>query len=123
MINHIALKVLDLKKMAKFYTLLLNQDPYQEQHDPEGQLRSVWFDLEGTILMLEISNKLNEKIDESNQSLGWHLLALSISKHDRGKWHKKLEDLNIEVIKETDYSIYFLDPEMNRLTLSHYPEK
>lgn len=52
---------------------------------------------------------------------GWHLLALTISAADRNDWRTRLAAAGIPITGESAYSLYFSDPEGNRLALSHYP--
>lgn len=51
--HHIALKVRDLTRCGQFYTAVLGLEVRQRQTDADGSLRSLWFDLDGVILMLD----------------------------------------------------------------------
>jgi catechol-2,3-dioxygenase len=53
---------------------------------------------------------------------GLHLVALSILPSDRLAWEARLSSHGVPLEHSTDYTIYFLDPEGNRVALSHYPE-
>ena len=53
---------------------------------------------------------------------GHHLLALRIRRDQRATWEAKLAAAGVTVSHRTAYTIYFSDPEGNRLGLSHYPE-
>jgi glyoxylase I family protein len=54
---------------------------------------------------------------------GHHLLALRIRRDQRATWEAKLAASRVVVSHRTAYTIYFTDPEGNRLGLSHYPER
>src|SRR5690606_17668229 len=84
----------------------------------DGKERSAWFDLgQGTILMLEDSGATTTP----PQIGGWHLVALGIAPTTRSAWLTYLQAKGIAITAESAYSIYFNDPEGNRLALSHYP--
>lgn len=124
--HHIALKVLDLAECEQFYTRVLDLRVIQHQRDQNGSIRSVWFDLGGVILMLERCEAVTPE-GEKGRSLnpapaGWHLLALTITPESRAQWREKLRCAGVRITGETVFSIYFCDPENNRLALSHYPE-
>lgn len=125
--HHIALRVRDLELCEKFYTGILDLQIMKRHQEADGSLRSVWFDLNGVILMLE---RWQEDVVEDEgyatranpEGMGWHLLALSISPESRPAWRHKLQRGGVTITGETTYSIYFSDPEDNSLALSHYPE-
>ncbi|MHB8810524.1 MAG: VOC family protein, partial [Desulfobulbaceae bacterium] len=52
-LHHIALKVRNLERCEQFYTVVLGLRIMQRHREPDGSLRSVWFDLGGVILMVE----------------------------------------------------------------------
>ena len=56
------------------------------------------------------------------ESAGHHLLALRIRTEERPAWEDRLRRAGIAVTHRTAFTIYFADPEGNRLGLSHYPE-
>ncbi|MHB8789999.1 MAG: VOC family protein [Desulfobulbaceae bacterium] len=124
--HHIALKVLDLAGSEQFYTRVLDLRVMQHQRDKNGSIRSVWFDLGGVILMLEHCEAVTpegEKGAPLNPApTGWHLLALTIAPESRAQWRERLRCAGVRITGETAFSIYFCDPENNRLALSHYPE-
>jgi catechol-2,3-dioxygenase len=118
--HHIALKVRDLNLCGQFYAALLGLEVLQRQTDSDGTIRSLWFDLDGVILMLE---RWSGAAKAGPENPGWHLLALAIPAVDRNGWQDKLARAGVRITGESAYSIYFSDPEGNRLALSHYPEQ
>jgi catechol 2,3-dioxygenase-like lactoylglutathione lyase family enzyme len=56
------------------------------------------------------------------ESAGHHLLALRIRTEDRPAWEDRLRRAGVAVTHRTAFTIYFADPEGNRLGLSHHPE-
>ena len=125
-LHHIALKVRDLDRCAQFYTHVLGLRIMERHREQNGTTRSVWFDLAGVIFMLEHCQggaAEGEKAAPSQAPTGWHLLALTIPPRSRAEWREKLRRAGVQITGETAYSIYFCDPENNRLALSHYPER
>lgn len=124
--HHIALKVRDLARCSQFYAGILDLEVMQRHTDQEGAIRSLWFDLGGVLLMLERWE--GEAAVQGNAAgtdaltPGWHLLALTITPASRAGWREKLRRAGVLITGESKYSIYFADPEGNRLALSHYPE-
>lgn len=118
--HHIALKVRDLAQCGQFYTAVLDLEVMQRQTDTGGTLRSLWFDLDGVILMLE---RWSGGTKGGPENPGWHLLALTIAVVERNGWRARLTKAGVRITGESPYSIYFSDPEGNRLALSHYPEQ
>ena len=53
---------------------------------------------------------------------GRHLLALAIGRDGRTRWEARLATAGVAVTHRTAFTIYFCDPEGNRLGLSHYPD-
>jgi len=119
-IHHIAIKVSDLEKVTAFYRDVLNFKEFERQQDASGQDRSVWLECAGTILMIE---KHAGPTDSQSRVLGWHLLAFTISAEERLSWEKYLLEKSVRIHLKSEYSLYFDDPEGNRIALSHYPSK
>lgn len=124
--HHIALKTLNLPALRRFYENVLGLNVLEKNHYEDGSLRSVWYELGTTILMLEKSETTRDlKVISSftEDPPGFHLMALEIEKSQREIWKKKLLDAGIVIEHESKFSIYFKDPDGNRLGLTHYPEK
>lgn len=105
--------------MAAFYQDILNLEEIKQHHHDDGSLRSIWMKISDTILMIE---KLDEKISKQNSESQphWHLVAFGIEKRDLEIWRKKLESVGAVIENESPHSLYFQDPEGNRVCLSHY---
>ncbi len=121
-IHHIAIKVQDLSQAKKFYQRILKLSVMATWIHPSGELRSVWLACGNVILMLEhTSQHTTVSHALSNPLLGLHLVAFPIDKQDRDLWKQHLLQNGIFITGESKYSLYFEDPEHNRLALSHFP--
>lgn len=149
-IHHFAIKVRDLVAAERFYHDVLGLTVLRRgPATTGGGDRSIWLDTGdgvGTFVALEsvagngtaASGKNNDggdgdgdgdgdnKPGADNESgadhPGHHLLALRIHRDQRATWEAKLAAARVTVFHRTAYTIYFVDPEGNRLGLSHYPE-
>lgn len=115
-LHHLALQVTDIEACEKFYRDVLQLSFLEYKYDAAGKIRSAWFDLEGSILMLE-------KVEVKSDDTTLNALAFSITPTERETWKKKLTSAKIELDHESKYSLYFRDPAENQLALSHYPHE
>lgn len=107
-IHHIALKVKNVAEVAAFYRDVLHLEEIIQHHHDDGSLRSIWFKISDTILMIESESRPH-----------WHLVALGIEKKDRETWKKYLKSSGVVIESESQHSLYFRDTEGNRVCLSH----
>lgn len=118
-LHHLALLVRDLARCEDFYCRVLQLPVEKRWHHQDGTLRSVWMRLpSGELLMLE-----QQTASSCNQNHGWHLVALRTALEQRQHAVEYLAQHGVTIESETDYTIYFRDPENNRVALSHWPEK
>jgi catechol 2,3-dioxygenase-like lactoylglutathione lyase family enzyme len=120
--HHLALSVRDLESCGKFYGDILGLPVVARHQNDRGELRSVWLQTSSLILMLEKQADSKTSPDGERASCGWHLLALEIPKEKREEWKNFLTSRGIFIEKESQYSLYFRDPEGNRLALTHYSD-
>lgn len=117
-LHHLALKVTDLNVCREFYSYLLGLTEKTTQQTSTGDLRSVWYDLgDGILFMLEQGEG-----EKGDSDLGWHLISLLITRDERLVWRRRLIDSGISIEAESPYSLFFRDPEGNRVALTHYPD-
>lgn len=127
-INHIAIVSKDPEKLSVFYNSFLGLVIKKTNYFDNGTVRSVWLDIPGSvILMIEIadygkSSAFNESVPFQKKVPGLHLIAFSIDKSEMKQWKCKLDSSGVRIEHFTDYSIYFFDPDGNRLALSCYGE-
>ncbi len=121
LLHHLALKVSDLERAELFYSSILGLEPIDHKRDDEGRIRSVWFGVGEIILMLE--RRADAGGPAEKNAFGRHLTAFKIPASERKSWKERLERAGVKTTGETEYSVYFSDPEGNPLALSHYPEK
>ncbi len=114
-LHHLALTCRDVPGVADFYARLLGVEELKRHHDEEGSLRSIWLQLEGSILMVERGLPHAEG--------GWRLPAFCIASEDREAWGARLREVDAGPLESTLYTLYGHDPEGNLVALSHYPEE
>jgi len=117
--HHLALLVSDLEGAEAFYQGLLGLELVQRHPLPGGGLRSVWLRLGDALLMLERADPAQPR--RGPEGGGWHLLALAIPPDERAAWETRLAEAGVPLTGASEFSLYFSDPEGNRLALSHWP--
>lgn len=84
---------------------------------PDGTLRSVWLAVgETSFLALERADPNEKHADRSH-----FVFAFRIDREERIRAVEALRRLGIGLERETRWTIFFRDPEGNRLALSHHP--
>jgi catechol 2,3-dioxygenase-like lactoylglutathione lyase family enzyme len=127
--HHLAIQCADLDRCERFYREVLGLPVLRRWPREGGGDRSVWLSVgegpEGAFLALE---RADEVPDEAPEQRPWrdgrpglHLLALRIAPSERRTWEDRLEAAGVLVAHRTRWTIYFHDPEGNRIGLSHYP--
>ncbi|TGK15622.1 glyoxalase [Leptospira fluminis] len=109
MIHHIAIATEDPVLLKNFYERLPNLRFEKDHFYPDGKLRSSWFLAGHTRLMIE----------RENRKLGPHALVFSAETPEIRKRVESLLESKIE--DRTEFTVYFRDPDGNRLGYSSYP--
>ena len=87
-------------------------------HTEEGDLRSIWLSLGGAVLMVERTAEPHRNVQ--GVGAGPFLLAVGWPEGlaHAGRW---LEARKIAIEDRSEFSLYFRDPEGNRVAVSVYP--
>ncbi|MBL8018843.1 MAG: VOC family protein [Leptospirales bacterium] len=122
-LHHIALVAQDVARVADFYELL-GFKRMNEQQDDLG-IRSIWLKMDEAILMIERADMASVKpiAGFHDRAPGYHLIAFRIRRDEKDAWMTKLSALRIPIVYFTDYTMYLMDPERNRIGLSFYGEE
>jgi len=105
--------------VAAFYRDLLGLPEVARHHESDGRLRSIWLDLGGAVLMIERTSEPVRRVE--GVGAGPFLLALGAGAVEREKLERSLADTGLPPESRTEHTIYFRDPEGNRVALSSYP--
>jgi glyoxylase I family protein len=120
-VHHVAIKARDVERVAAFYREVLGLLEEKRHNDDTGRLRSIWLRAGSSIVMVERAMQ-HARIPSTEgffaEPPGLHLLAFTIDAKDRAALAARLP-----VVHSTDYTLYVLDPEGNRVGLSSYPER
>ena len=126
-LHHLAIQVRDLPSAERFYCGLLGLAVLQRWPFPDGRPgeRSLWVSLGdgGSFLALEACDGGREAQTFRDGRPGLHLLALRISKAGRADWERRLAEAAVPVVHRSAFTLYVLDPEGNRIGLSHHPDE
>lgn len=109
--HHIAIATPNLESMKRFYSQLPGLKWLKDNYTDTGMIRSVWYRMNYSpiILMLE----------KENYSKSAHALVLAASSTQMTT--RELEALPLLWDGSSAYTVYFLDPDENRLGYSTYP--
>ena len=119
-LHHIALGAQDIERLADFYQDFFALNALKIHYDNDGELRSIWLDLSPGILMIEKSAHINAPLEDMALGKGPFLLAFTIEEKDKEKLLQKLTAQNLPLEGQTDFTLYFRDPEDNRVAISWY---
>lgn len=116
-LHHLAIQVFELERSRAFYTELLGLPELRRQP------HSIWVEAGGLILMLERCAAEAAPPPWKSDQPGLHLIAFQMRAEERAGWKERLAAAGILLEAESDYTLYFRDPDGNRLGLSSYPER
>lgn len=119
-LHHVALGSRDVAALATFYTSLLEIEESRRQLDDRGQLRSVWLDLSGVLLMIERAEPSAERPRVEGVGLGAFLLAFRADGPGRLRFEERAARLGASIESRSAYTSYLRDPDGNRLAVSQY---
>jgi catechol 2,3-dioxygenase-like lactoylglutathione lyase family enzyme len=121
--HHLAVQCARLEPCERFYREVLGLPVVRRGTGADGRERSVWLGLGGGgFLALEQAGEAPDTRPWSDPRPGLHLLALRIEASGRAVWEARLAAAGVEVVHRTRWTLYFRDPEGNRIGLSHHPE-
>lgn len=120
LLHHIALGARDVSAVAAFYRQAFDLTELTRHLDDRGNLRSIWLDLGGSILMIERTEVSPPIVD--GIGAGPFLLAFAISVDQRPAMEEQLANLGSPIEERTNFTSYARDPEGNRVAISHFPE-
>jgi glyoxylase I family protein len=121
--HHLAIQVYKLEQVSAFYVRCLGLNEKARHHRPDGSLRSIWLGLpRGEFLAFEEVGEGPSAEPFRFPKPGLHLIALRIAAVDRAAVLAELAKHKIPVEHQTRWTVYFRDPEGNRVGLSHHPE-
>jgi hypothetical protein len=120
-LHHIAVGTLGVEPLANFYCQLLAASELRRQLDEQGQVRSIWLDLSGTLLMIErVSAGAEPRGPVSGVGFGAFLLAFRAAAGERVELEARAAVLGAVVESRSAYTSYLRDPDGNRIAISDY---
>ena len=122
-LHHVALRCADLEKSVEFYRDALGLEVLHRWPGEGGSERSVWLSTGLGFLALERASSPGMAGAFGDTPAGWQVVALGIARSDRAAWEERLVLAGVDVVRRSPFSLFFLDPEGNRVALSHWPEE
>jgi catechol-2,3-dioxygenase len=117
-LHHIALGAKSVERVASFYREVFGLPELARHLLADGQIRSIWLDLNGTILMIEKTDRIRESVQ--GVDAGPFLIAFRTGASMRVGVERLLESSGHPIESRTDHTSYSRDPEGNRIAVSSY---
>lgn len=120
--HHLAIQVADLPRAERFYREVLGLEVSKRWPWDDGRPgeRSIWLSLGDGFIALEACDGPVPSRAFRDPRPGLHLFAISIPAGDRAAWEQRL---GVAIVHRTKFTLYLLDPEGNRIGLSHHPDE
>ena len=112
-IHHIALRTTNVAALLGFYREVLGL-PLRERR-PNG---SIWLAAGDAILMLEVAAPGEPGINAGSMEF----FSFRIAKEQRTSFLEKLQGAGVALEAESDFTLYFRDPDGRRIGVSHFPD-
>jgi glyoxylase I family protein len=119
-LHHLALGSTDVERLAAFYRELVGLREVARHADAQGELRSIWLDLGGAVLMIERTEQPARRVD--GIGAGPFLLAFRVSPSERHQIEVTLEANGHTIEGRTSFTSYSRDVDGNRVAFSHHPD-
>ena len=120
-LHHVAIGAYDIEVMARFYRVYFQLEESDRHQDENGDCRSIWLSAGQTTLMMERIGSLPSPAPLMRQ--GAFLLAFSMEPDEREAMKVRLTTAGVFIESESACSMYFRDPEGNRVAVTHYPHE
>jgi len=116
--HHVALGARNVGALAAFYAQAFDLRELERHLTETGELRSVWLQSDGVVLMIERSQAEARQVDGIGR--GPFLLAFSMPPAGRAESEERVLAAGGQLETRSEASSYFRDPEGNRCALSAY---
>jgi glyoxylase I family protein len=120
-LHHVAVGSADVERLAAFYRELVGLPELARHLDARGELRSIWLDLGGTVLMIERTTEPGRTVE--GVGAGPFLLAFRVSPAERERLESVLSANGHRIESRSAFTSYSRDVDGNRVAFSHYPEQ
>ena len=124
-IDHVALSVADLDKSLKFYTEVLGLKISPRENQKPGT--EYFLDCGTSLVGLIQGDKNGDKHELQDGGLGGNHFSFRVHTKDFDDYVKEVEKRGIKITyqkkREKSWSLYFLDPDGNKLELTAWPEE
>ena len=119
-IHHIAIGARDVEAVAGLYREVFEATECARHEYDDGTLRSIWLEAGGATLMIERTERFEERVE--GVGAGLFLVAFEVEAQERARLEERLEAAGSTIEERTRFSSYARDPEGNRVAVSHHPD-
>ena len=122
-IDHVAISVADLERSLKFYTEVLGLRVSPREHQKPGI--EYFLDCGSSLIGLIQGEKDGQKHMLQDGGLGGNHVSFRVPTKDFDRYHEELKTLGVTITyqkkREKSWSLYFLDPDGNKLEITAWP--
>jgi len=115
-IHHLALRTSDVPRLSTFYRDVLGLPVAKD--GTRASAGSVWLAADDTRVMIEARSADEPPVAPGSMDL----VAFAIRPDERARFVARLTRAGVAVEHETDFTLYFRDPDGRRVGVSHFPE-
>jgi catechol 2,3-dioxygenase-like lactoylglutathione lyase family enzyme len=117
-LHHVALGTQRVDELAAFYRDVVGLPELRRHLSDNAELRSVWLDMGGCILMIERTSQPAREVNGIGS--GPFLLAFRVSVEQRQQVEERLFALGIVIESRSEFTSYARDSDGNRIAFSSY---
>ncbi len=110
-VHHLAFRTRDVERLVGFYSGILGL-PVTRRSE-----RGAWLDAEGTLVMLERCAPGEPEVPPGSMEI----VVFGIAPEARAGLAATLAARGVPLEAESEFTLYFRDPDGRRVGLSHYP--
>ncbi len=111
-IHHVALRVADCARAARFYGGVLGLPEIRRRDDGTA----VWLSAGDAVLMLETALR-----GAGADAGSGHVLALAVD--ELAAWEARLASAGVAIVDRTEHTLYLQDPDGHRVGLTVFPAR
>jgi glyoxylase I family protein len=113
-VHHIAFRTRDLERLTEFYVEVMGLAVRERKGE-----RAAWLEADDVILMLERAEPGEPDVPRGTMEM----IAFDVESEARVGWLRRLAERGVAIEAQTDFTLYFRDPDGRKIGLSHYPRK
>jgi catechol 2,3-dioxygenase-like lactoylglutathione lyase family enzyme len=122
-VDHVAISVVDLERSLKFYTEVIGLNISPRENQKPGI--EYFLDCGTSLIGLIQGDNAGDHHEMQDGGIGGNHFSFRVHTKDFDRYHEELKAQNVKISffkkREKSWSLYFLDPDGNKLELTAWP--